>query len=212
MSNHTIMIVGAGDLGGRVLHEVARTPGVDSLIFAGRNRDYVERKVNLARFAAAQWGLYPQLDSAEFDVDKEAQCVAALKRHKPTLILNTMSLQSWRVIRRENLSHVANMQPDERLRCAIVPCHARGVGKQQECDRANEGCARTQNKGIRHRPATVAQLPADDRHDTDASHDGTREHEERAYAWRTLLAQHRNENWARCVENTPRRAKQCANK
>lgn len=90
------MIAGMGDLGAHVLDMLSRVNGVDPIVVAGRNERYLQHRVNLTRFTAAQFGCYPNVGVAQLDlhdVDRTAEVVAA---YRPEVILNTASLQSWR--------------------------------------------------------------------------------------------------------------------
>lgn len=98
MSQNSLMIVGLGDLGGHVLEFLARVPNMPKMVIADINEDWGIRKTNSAIAGASQFGLYPdiqflQLDA--FDIDKTAKI---LQEINPTVIYNSMSLQSWWVI------------------------------------------------------------------------------------------------------------------
>ncbi len=98
MSQKTIMIIGLGDLGGYVLEFLARTPNIAKIVTADINEEWGVRKTNSAMIGASQFGLYPEIEFIPldaFNVDKTAE---VLKRVQPTIIYNSMTLQSWWVI------------------------------------------------------------------------------------------------------------------
>ncbi|MEV0562764.1 hypothetical protein [Dactylosporangium sp. NPDC050588] len=93
-----LLIVGAGDLAGQVLYQLARDLRPVAVTLGGRRDAEVRGKVNLARLAALQVGRQPVVDGRRVDlddVDATAETIAALR---PDVIFNTASLQSWWVI------------------------------------------------------------------------------------------------------------------
>jgi hypothetical protein len=92
------MIFGLGDLGGHVLEFLARTPNVPKIVAADINEDWGIRKTNCAIGGASQFGLYPNIEFIKldaFDIDRTA---TVLKEIQPSIIYNSMTLQSWWVI------------------------------------------------------------------------------------------------------------------
>jgi len=98
MGPNSVLIVGLGELGGYVLEFLARVPNVPKIVAADIREDWGLRKTNSAIAGASQFGLYPDINFFEldaFDIDKTAKIVQQVQ---PTIIFNSMTLQSWWVI------------------------------------------------------------------------------------------------------------------
>lgn len=98
MERNSIMIIGLGDLGGYVLEFLARVPNIPKIVTADINGEWGERKTNSAIAGAFQFDLYPDIEFRQidaFDINKTAQL---LREVQPTVIYNSMTLQSWWVI------------------------------------------------------------------------------------------------------------------
>jgi hypothetical protein len=98
MHMHSIMIVGLGDLGSRVLDLLTRWPDPSPIIVAARNVEAARRRANLALFSAQQIGFDPAISVEAVDlhdIDRTAETIA---RVKPDIVFNTATLQSWRII------------------------------------------------------------------------------------------------------------------
>ncbi|CCH32059.1 hypothetical protein BN6_47840 [Saccharothrix espanaensis DSM 44229] len=92
------MVLGAGDLGRRVFHELAHGPGDRHVRLVGREEDPTLRAANLSRFSALQRGYHPTVDHATTDlndIDRTAECIAAFD---PDVLFLAASFQSWWVI------------------------------------------------------------------------------------------------------------------
>ena len=77
---------------------LARAPNVPTIVAADINEDWGIRKTNSAIAGASHFGLYPDIRFVKldaFDVDKTAE---VLKEIQPTVVYNSMTLQSWWVI------------------------------------------------------------------------------------------------------------------
>jgi hypothetical protein len=98
MERESIMIFGLGDLGGYVLEFLSRIPNIPKIVTADINEDWGIRKTNSAIAGASQFNLFPRVEFIKidaFDVDATA---AALRKYRPSVIYNSMTLQSWWVI------------------------------------------------------------------------------------------------------------------
>jgi hypothetical protein len=98
MKKNSIMIIGLGDLGGYVLEFLARVPNIPKIVTADINGEWGERKTNSAIAGAFQFELYPDIEFRQmdaFDIDKTAKL---LQEVQPTVIYNSMTLQSWWII------------------------------------------------------------------------------------------------------------------
>jgi len=100
MKRASLLIMGLGDLGGYALEFLAREPRMPRIVTADINEDWGIRKTNSAIAGASQMNLYPEIEFIPldvFDIDKTANI---LQEIEPTVIYNSMSLQSWWVITR----------------------------------------------------------------------------------------------------------------
>jgi hypothetical protein len=122
MNRNSVMIIGLGDLGGTVLEFLARVPNIPKIVTADINEEWGVRKTNSAIAGAFQFGLYPEIEFVQldaFDIDRTAK---VLKEIEPTIIYNSMTLQSWWVI--TQLPHDAYKAIDEARYAPWYPMHA----------------------------------------------------------------------------------------
>lgn len=98
MGKDVIMIFGLGDLGGYVLEFLARVPNICKIVTVDINEDWGFRKTNSAICGASQFGLYPDIEFIHLDAFDIENTTNVLKDIQPTIIYNSMTLQSWWVI------------------------------------------------------------------------------------------------------------------
>jgi hypothetical protein len=98
MSKNAIMIIGLGDLGGYVLEFLARIPNMPKIVTADINEDWGVRKTNSAIAGASQFGLFPDIEFRPLDAFDINQTAKILQEVNPSIIYNSMTLQSWWVI------------------------------------------------------------------------------------------------------------------
>lgn len=92
------MIVGAGDLGTRVLLGLTRSPHRRSFKVLARDEDKAIRTTNLARFSALQTGADHDFEFGISDLEDVDRTAEELAKFKPDIIFSAASLQSWWVI------------------------------------------------------------------------------------------------------------------
>src|SRR6185436_7635083 len=90
-------LTGLGDLGAHILDMLSRVPHI-KIILASRNKQYLHQRSNLTRFTAAQFESYPDITYDEVDLSNVEQTASVIAKHQPDIILNTATLQSWRVL------------------------------------------------------------------------------------------------------------------
>jgi len=98
MGQKTLMIVGLGDLGGHVLEFLARVKNIPRIVTADVNKDLGYRKTNSAIMGAAQMGYFPDIEFVQLDLFNVDKTAKLLEEIKPTVIYNSVTLQSWWVI------------------------------------------------------------------------------------------------------------------
>nr|VFJ99088.1 MAG: hypothetical protein BECKLFY1418B_GA0070995_11363 [Candidatus Kentron sp. LFY] len=95
----SVLIIGVGDLGGRVLDLLVRLDGIGKIIIAGRDEEYLHRKKNLSMFAALQLGYYPDLAHVKMDIDDIDHTAETILKLKPDIVFNAATRQAlWRVL------------------------------------------------------------------------------------------------------------------
>lgn len=93
-----IMVLGAGDLGRRVFHELAHTARERHVHLVGRDREAVLRATNLARLSALQRGWSPNVSCAVTDIGDTARTADCIAGFQPDVLFLSLSYQSWWVI------------------------------------------------------------------------------------------------------------------
>lgn len=91
----TLLLVGLGHLGGRILDALARERPDWRLVAAGRDARRGEARVHVARLAAAALGAVPTVEFAALDADDRDAVAALVGRVRPDLIVTTLSRQTW---------------------------------------------------------------------------------------------------------------------
>lgn len=98
MNKLKIMIVGVGDLGGKVLDMLSRMEGIERIILADLDEDYLHRRANLSMFIASQFEIYQKIEYEKTDLFNIEKTAETINKHRPDIIFNSSSLQSWRVL------------------------------------------------------------------------------------------------------------------
>lgn len=97
-TNDTLMIVGLGQLGGRVLEILARFPNINKIITADFDEDYGVRKTNTALMGATYMNLYPNIEFKRINLNNIEETAETIKKVNPRIIYGAVTLQSWWVI------------------------------------------------------------------------------------------------------------------
>ncbi|MDH2389224.1 hypothetical protein QCN29_10570 [Streptomyces sp. HNM0663] len=93
-----IMVLGAGDLGRRVFHELAHSDRPRQVQLVGRDGEAVLRAANLTRFCSIQRGHTPALSHALTDLTDVARTAERIASFAPDVLFLAASYQSWWVI------------------------------------------------------------------------------------------------------------------
>ncbi|MAO80376.1 MAG: hypothetical protein CMH82_06915 [Nocardioides sp.] len=94
----SLLIVGDGDLGRRVLSILAQSAYPRKIYLGARDEERARLYVNLIKFTAANLGLCPQIEAVHLDLNDVDQTSATIEDLSPDEVLMTASLQSWRRI------------------------------------------------------------------------------------------------------------------
>jgi hypothetical protein len=112
MSNEskTLMIFGAGKLGGPLIDLMAMRYPNHRYVLVARSPEIAERRLNLVRYVVSQWGLYPELHWVTtdlLDVDRTAE---QIQKYQPDVIFNAATPFAWWNVNSlpSNLSRLAN--------------------------------------------------------------------------------------------------------
>ncbi|WP_406466489.1 hypothetical protein OH738_00630 [Streptomyces hirsutus] len=90
-----IMVLGAGDLGRRVLHDLAHSPHPRRVQLLGRNAEVTLRAVNLARFSSMQRGHRTEVGHALTDLTDVARTAERIAAFQPDVLFLAVSYQPW---------------------------------------------------------------------------------------------------------------------
>ncbi|UCD75776.1 MAG: saccharopine dehydrogenase NADP-binding domain-containing protein [Phycisphaerales bacterium] len=95
MKDDTVMLIGAGDLGGIVLEFLARETAVGRIVVAGRDVEKGEARCNLARVSAIAQGYSPTIEFVRLDIDEPESVAAAVGASAPQVIHTTANMHTW---------------------------------------------------------------------------------------------------------------------
>ncbi|MFF1779696.1 hypothetical protein [Streptomyces virginiae] len=93
-----IMVLGAGDIGRRVFHELAHSPNPRRVQLVGRDEETVLKAANLTRFCSVQRGYTNEVSHARTDITDVARTAERISAFAPDIIFLAVSYQSWWVI------------------------------------------------------------------------------------------------------------------
>jgi hypothetical protein len=108
----TLLVFGIGKLGGPVVDTLApRFPG-HRFVLVSRDRARSQRRANLSRYLAAQWGLFPECIGEEVDLLDSTRTAELIHRWDPDVVFNATTPFPWWKLdslpeREKNLSHRA---------------------------------------------------------------------------------------------------------
>lgn len=91
----TVLLIGAGGLGGVILELLARDEGVGRIVVGGRDAERGVARCNLARLGALAQGYAPDIGFVPLDLMDRAATAETIAREAPDLILSTATLQTW---------------------------------------------------------------------------------------------------------------------
>lgn len=98
MKDCELMIIGMGDLGCKILDILIHECELRNVIISGRNEERLLRKANHTMFVSEQFDKYPTIIPQKLDLNNIEKTAEIIYKVKPKIILNTTSLQSWRIL------------------------------------------------------------------------------------------------------------------
>ena len=94
-SGATVLVVGLGDLGGRVLTALARSPKIDRLIAAGRDDERTRAHAAQAALIATLTGGPRRVEAVAIDLERVDDTAAALAQAEPDVIVMGATQYTW---------------------------------------------------------------------------------------------------------------------
>ena len=128
MSNRkTIMVFGIGKLAGPVVDSLAIRFPKHRFVFVSRNHERSQRRANLSRYLAAQWGIFPDVLGDETDLLDTARTADLINHYTPDVVFNATTPFPWWKLenlpeREKILSHKAGPGMWCALDC-LLPMH-----------------------------------------------------------------------------------------
>lgn len=95
----TLLIVGAGRLGGFVLDSLSLRFPSHRFVLASRRLDATEKRVNLSRYLAAQWGKFPAISALQLDLTEVEATAESIGKLRPDVIFNATTPFPWWMIK-----------------------------------------------------------------------------------------------------------------
>jgi len=95
MKDTDVLIVGLGHIGGEILEQLARQPGIPKIAACDVREDHGEKRVNQAIAGADQLGYSPNIKFLKIDLLEETEKIAEILREiNPRVIMNTVTMMS----------------------------------------------------------------------------------------------------------------------
>lgn len=91
----TLLVFGIGKLGGPVVDSLALRFPSCRFILVSRDLARSQRRANLTRYLASQWGVYPEVVGEETDLLDCARTAELIQRYNPDLVFNATTPFPW---------------------------------------------------------------------------------------------------------------------
>lgn len=96
MKKPTVMVIGLGTLGSRLLEHLVRVPNLGwRIVVAGRNEEAGMRRSRAALLSASYFDLYPEIEYRRLDLKNVSETAATIAAESPDLIVNTATMAAW---------------------------------------------------------------------------------------------------------------------
>jgi hypothetical protein len=94
-SEATVMLIGLGDLGGRVLEFLGLQEGIAKIVVGSRNEERGKKYCNLVRMVSIAHGYDTKIQFVPFDLDQRDQAAETIFGVSPQIIISTASRMTW---------------------------------------------------------------------------------------------------------------------
>lgn len=91
----TVLIVGAGKLGGPVLDALALRWPRNHYIVASRSQKRSQDRANLTKYIAAQWNEFPSVTGINLDIENIDDTSEVLSKYQPDVVFNATTPFPW---------------------------------------------------------------------------------------------------------------------
>ncbi len=91
----TVLIFGIGKLGGAALDQLCVLHPHARFVIVSRESARSTKRANLARYLAAQWGLFPEVFGDEAELRDVARTADLIRRWEPSLVFNATTPFPW---------------------------------------------------------------------------------------------------------------------
>lgn len=91
----TVLVFGIGKLGGPLVDVLAMRHSNCRFILVSRDKERSQKRANLARYLAAQWGLYPEIICDETDIYDINRTADLLDTYRPDIVFNATTPFPW---------------------------------------------------------------------------------------------------------------------
>jgi len=95
-NKQTLLLIGLGELGARLLDILARTPNLGwRIVVASRTPEQAQRRVNAALFAASYADQFPEIEFRAVNLENRDATASLISAEAPAIVVNTASRSPW---------------------------------------------------------------------------------------------------------------------
>lgn len=91
----TVLVFGIGKLGGPLVDVSSMRYPQHIYILVSRDKDRSQKRANLSRYLALQWGLTPEVFGEEVDLHDTSQTAELINRYQPDVVFNATTPFPW---------------------------------------------------------------------------------------------------------------------
>ena len=94
----TVLVFGIGKLGGPFVDDLCKRFPQHRFIFVSRDKERSQKRANLSRYLALQWGLATEVLGEEVDLHDTARTAELINRYEPDVVFNaTTPFPFWKI-------------------------------------------------------------------------------------------------------------------
>jgi hypothetical protein len=91
----TLLVFGIGKLGGPVVDVLARNHPHHRFVVVSRDRERSQKRANLSRYLASQWGLFPEVIGEQADLLDIGRTAELIGKIRPDVVFNATTPFPW---------------------------------------------------------------------------------------------------------------------